>query len=345
MVISPAILKRLLSAAFATATLTACSSGFEVYPSLSVLEQGITKAPGEPSFNPDLKFCSALAFTGIQWSSSLNLTERRSLALALSISGSFEGSSGWTNITNDFDHMGLSAGLLNQTLGTGSLQPLLAAMSVTNPLLFRAAFSPEHFQSINQMLEQWKAATHWNPQSLSLMSEESDADRVSANDLSGNDSLSLLAMTPEAQSAAWARSTLYQSNGSFIPSWKQELQTLLMMPQYISLQVEKARKYHLKAMDYVARTGINELRTYLLMFDFVTQNGSISESHFRQWEQEVSQRHLTNVTTKLKVLADIRINSSIPERQADVRSRKYAIIDGTGTVHGRNLNLPLSHCY
>ena len=61
--------------------------------------------------------CGPLNFDGIQWTNALNTTEQKGLSLSLSVSGSFEGRSGWANITNNFDGMGLSLGLLQQNFG------------------------------------------------------------------------------------------------------------------------------------------------------------------------------------------------------------------------------------
>jgi hypothetical protein len=138
---------------------------------------------------------------------------------------------------------------------------------------------------------------------------------------------------------------LYLSNGSFNAAWKSELQTMLRKPAYISLQVEAARKYHTKAIQYMNRIGIYELRAYLLMFDFITQNGSIQETRFVEWEKLVKAQGLTNSTAKLKALVEVRLQDTLAKYRADTRIRKYALIDGTGTVHGSKVNLPKSFCY
>ena len=115
-----------------------------------------------PADKLNLSFCSQLSFKDIRWSSTLSPTAQRSLSIALSISGRFEGPSGWKNITNNFDGMGLSAGLLNQTLGTESLQPLLASYEELYPQQFATLFSPARYQSIKNMLDTWKTKTKWS---------------------------------------------------------------------------------------------------------------------------------------------------------------------------------------
>ncbi|MBC7370564.1 MAG: hypothetical protein H7326_03310 [Bdellovibrionaceae bacterium] len=335
------IVRNLLGAVLAL-QLVSCAPALTSFPLQEVSNLGINKVSdgGSSGLDP-ITFCSPLSFDGISWNQDLNLTERRSMALALSISGAFEGSEGWSNITNNFDGMGLSAGLLNQTLGTDSLQPLLAEMEFQNERDFNASFSSVHLQSILSMLDSWKAGTAWKPKSLSvMMAQVSDRDAIISES-----EISEFSTTPHSASVAWAKNNLYQSNGSFIPTWKTEMQNLLSKPAYISLQVDAARRYHTKAMSYLQRIGIFELRAYLVMFDIVTQNGSIKESRFIEWAQKVKSQNLTSVASKLKLLVDLRLLDANPKWQADVRARKYTLIDGIGTVHGKSLNLTKSYCY
>ncbi len=331
-------LKIMMAVGFAV-QLTSCSSKFETPQAQLVTDEAITKVPDDAptsTLPPGLLFCSPLSFEGIAWSPTLNLTARRSLAIGLSISGGFEGREGWANITNNFDGMGLSAGLLNQTLGTGSLQPLLAEMEYSYPAEFAASFSPTHYKSIMGMIEDWKKATSWRPKNLGLtLSSIMDRDTENIE----------IATTPADYSVLWARKNLYTSDGSFIPSWKKEIQNLISKPEYVSLQVEAARIYHKKALQYVDRVEITDLRTYLLMFDIVTQNGGIKESRFVEWEYKIKTAHLTTPESKLKALIDIRLKDTKPQWRSDVKKRKYTIIDGVGTVHGNTLNLPRMYCY
>ena len=239
------------------------------------------------------KFCSPLNFEGLSWNPKFTLEERRSFAIALSISGGFEGSAGWQNITTNSDGQGLSAGLLNQTLGTGSLQPLLATYQTHQPRLFSSAFSPSHLSSVSGMLENWKQQTNWHQEKMLIVSaalpnrdrdQTFNTEALTAKAYS-NEAPIISAVSQLLQSSvSWAKKNLYLSTGQFIPSWKSELQSLLIQPGYVSLQVEAAEHYHMKALTYVNRVKVYDLRTYLLMFDFVTQNGSISEARFAEWE-------------------------------------------------------------
>ena len=135
-----------------TKTLTSTSANLDVEPDDPVEEdpdedessedEGST-ADEDPVGEKPLEICSQLNFENVSWSPNLSFAERNALALALNISGSFEGSAGWSNLANNFDGQGMSFGLLNQTLGTGSLQPLMTRFSRENPALGQRIFGSE----------------------------------------------------------------------------------------------------------------------------------------------------------------------------------------------------------
>lgn len=304
----------------------------------TAIEEGTPLTPEQES----LSFCSNLSFKGIHWSKTLSPLEQRSLSLALTISGGFEGPSGWKNITNNFDGMGLSAGLLNQTLGTESLQPLMAAYAELYPNEFKNLFSSTRYKSVMSMLDAWKATTKWKPSDafVALGSEKMTKDAFNQeNEVSAKMS------TQASQSVNWAVKNLYTSSGGFQTAWKTELQKMLASPVYVSYQVETARKYHLKAITYLKRVKIYDVRTYLLMFDFIVQNGSITEARFAEWDKKVKSAKLVTIEDKLKALIDIRLQDTNPRWVADVKSRKYALATGKGLVHGTNYDFPKQNCF
>ncbi len=330
---------------------------------------GFGKAPAAVGQAPAkvANFCSPLSFQGVKWDSSLSGWARRSMSIGLSLSGSFEGGQGWKNLTNNFDGQGLSAGLLNQTLGTSSLQPLLAQLLKNSPEVFTASFGSSHRASIVGMVSSWQRATGYQPPTVKVVQGkaivegggglEDGADVTSSvldrpevgggGKVFGEMQVSPYAAkaTPASSSVDWAVANLYDSKGSFVPSWKSELRTMLGHPDYVSIQIRAAQKLHEKALKYVSRVKINDVRTYLLMFDIAVQNGGINESEFVEWEKVVKSKGLTQPATKLKALIDIRVRRVLTEWQKDVRSRKYAIIDGTGTVHGSARKLNTEYCY
>ncbi len=318
-------------------SLAACGGKFQAYPTQVVQSGSITKEPVAPPQIPTdpshpavpatppvaLKFCSPLSFENIHWDPNMNLNSQRAFAIGLSISGGFEGGEGWSNLSNNFDGMGMSAGLLNQTLGTESLQPLLEQITLDHRIEVASVLTADHLQSLISMLNAWNPSVHIQDFHVSEIQTASVVN----------------------SSVQWAVDNLYQANGNFHPDWKQQLQSLLSTSDFINLQVDAALKYHLKAMRYLQRIRYKDLRAYLLMLDIIIQNGSISESRFQEWESKIAQDGITDEVTSLKALVEIRLQDTKPQWRGDVRSRKYSLIDGVGNVHGQNWNLPKSFCY
>ncbi|MGE0631606.1 MAG: hypothetical protein AB7O96_04315 [Pseudobdellovibrionaceae bacterium] len=288
--------------------------------------------------------CSKLSFSEVRWPENLSSNERIAFSLSLNISGSFEGPNGWKNISNNFDGMGLSMGLLNQTLGTGSLQPLLVAMKKQHYTIMQKQFANSRLQSLLGMLSKWEDATSRNN---SVQSEDTELPLSSRldNDWQPENELRPFNSTasPNTASVAWAVATLYTESESFKTDWKRDLQKLIKTSDYISLQVNAAQTLHKRSKKYQARLKMKSLRSYLLMFDFVVQNGGITDEEFAEWDKKIESSMTEK--DKLKTLLKIRIRRVRPEYVNDVRSRKNSIIEGQGLVHGENRDYEKEYCF
>lgn len=273
--------------------------------------------------------CSKLSFENVIWPAEIAGNDQIAFSLSLNISGSFEGRSGWSNLTNNFDGMGLSMGLLNQTLGTGSLQPLWIQMRDKHYNVMQAKFSSTHFQSVQSMLQSWD-----NRAGVQVSSVDENSSRLDIGQ----------ALQPfsNSDSVTWAVNNLYTGD-EFKSSWKTELQNLAKAQEYVSIQISTAKKYHDKAKGYQKRIKMTSLRGYLVMFDFVVQNGGIDDDEFKEWDQKVA--NITGEKARLKALLEIRLRRVRPEYVGDVRARKQSIIDGTGVVHQTNRNYEKEFCF
>lgn len=306
--------------------------------------------PGGGGTTPVKPYCSSLSFEGVKWNAALTPYERRSLAIALSLSGSFEGPNGWRNLTNNFDGMGLSAGLLNQTLGTASLQPLLANLKSRAPAAYNALSSTRR-ASFLSMVDKWVAAKSYRVPTLtsaSLRQMVEEAPTSSPLDMPEGfrtmGEFQTLGVAEDA-SVTWAKANLYQSNGSFKPEWSAELKNLLGHPAYVSEQILAAEVLHRRALGYAARLGFTSLRSYLFMFDICVQNGGLNEAEFTELQGAIAREGLKDEATILKRLLEIRLRRVLSQWRNDVRARKTAVIDGTGTVHGSKRDFPKQYCY
>lgn len=292
-----------------------------------------------------LFICSTLDFSNMIAPRDLSDIEVNAFALGLNISASFEGVQGWKNITNNFDGMGLSLGLLNQTLGTGSLQPLLVRMLEKHEVKMKTQYSSANYSSIKTMALQWKSDTGF------IVNEVVDSNLFARDDsvLSSLDDGQVIEIlgAAETKSVAWAVNTIYQdSNGrTFKADWKSQLQAMAASSEYRDLQFAAARVLHNKALGYVNTFGLTEIRSYLFMFDIVVQNGGFYQKNFNDYRAFIAANPNATEEQKLRALLTSRLVQVRSEYREDVRSRKEGIINGRGRVHQTDRNFETEYCY
>lgn len=287
---------------------------------------------------PGLKICSVLDFDGLTWSANVAHNDRDIFALALNISGSFEGVTGWANLTDDFDGQGISMGLLNQNLGQGSLQPLWLEMRNGHPARMAQLISAANLTSMNGMLDKWQKAT--GTASLTDYGYSELDDPALIPELP---EVQIALTKPNQDAVDWARATLYQ-NGKFKAAWAQQLTALAESAEYRSIQLRKAETLHRKARELVKLYGTREWRSYLFFFDILVQNGGIPASvrdKFLAWEKK---NPGASETARLTALLEYRLEIVNSRWVADVRARKMSLINGKGKVHGASRDYAAEFC-
>jgi len=160
--------------------------------------------------------------------------------------------------------------------------------------------------------------------------------------------VSSFALSPKNQeSVNWAIQEIYSDSASrvFKEEWRTAFKSLARSAEYKSLQIEATRPLHERALGYMKTYGFSELRAYLFFFDIVVQNGSLRTTHFNQYLDYFNEHPEDSITENLLNLMEIRVSSSRPEFQNDVRSRKRTIILSEGLVHGSLRELPIEYCY
>lgn len=308
-----------------------------------------TPDPTPPPTWEGLKICSPLSFTGLSWSKSIGFTERDPLALALNISGSFEGASGWANLANNFDGMGLSMGLLNQNFGQGTLQPIWSEMRKVDLTQVTGSFSSKNFSSLSKMLDLWESKTS---QAKSIHLEDygyNDLDdpELVAEDL-GVDPLELQMITTallakNQESVNWAKQNLY-SGTKFKSDWKSQLTQFANTAAYRSIQVSRAEKIHNQALELMATFQAITLKSYLFFFDIVVQNGGISTKIRDKYLAWAKSNGAASEKTRMLKLLEYRLTVVNSKYVSDVRSRKTAILNGKGVVHGASRDFAKEYC-
>lgn len=297
-----------------------------------------------------LKICSDLDFNGLSWSNNVQTTERDPFALALNISGSYEGSNGWANLSNNFDGQGLSMGLLNQNLGQGTLQPLIAEMRTQDAAGLAAIFTASNLKSLLKMVEKWESQTRVAAIRIHDYGySELDEPAIVAAEM-GIDPLELEEVTTalvsrNQEAVTWAKITLYVKS-LFKNDWSKQLRALASSASYRSIQVRRAEVLHTKALELMNLYGFESLRSYLFFFDVVVQNGGISNSvrdRYIAWAK-LSANQTATEKAKLIKLLELRLTAVKKIYVTDVRTRKLAIINGVGTVHGSKRDFAKEFC-
>jgi hypothetical protein len=335
-----------------TIILMGCGSGGFVAPVVGN-DSAASSVPGSPVLpvptpapqNEELAICSNLALTDVVWPSSLDLVGKRSLALGLNISGSFEGGSGWKNITNNFDGQGLSLGLLNQCLGQGSLQPLLVKMRDQHSSILKEEFSSAHYASLTGMLSKWQGTANMNQVEMESFGDAFLGEGDEGLSPEGSDGVGHQE-SASTDSVTWAKSNLYTDGGTtFQATWKKELQTMSAHPAYVSFQIEKALSIHSKAVGYMKTLRLHDLRSYLFLFDVNVQNGGLYAADITAYNAAFPAGSTADESTRLKKMLAIRITHVVAKYKTDVQSRKLSIINGTGIVHGSARNYSKEYCF
>lgn len=290
-----------------------------------------------------LNICGPLSFQGISWPQALPSKDRKSLATSLNLTGSYEGGQGWINITNNFDGMGMSLGLLQQNFGTGSLQPLLLKFRNQDRNQMQSYFSNSDFTSLENMLLQNSF--------MAALSGEEESPELFPNKMSlsplDESPMGFSAFSTGSGAVNWAVTQLYAGGDgrTFIPRWKSSFQNMANSANYRSFQVESAVRIYQKAQQYFKTFGFREFRSLLLMYDFVVQNGGFNSTHLSLFNAYKAANPQASETQLAMKLLDIRLTSVRAQYRGDVYARKSAIIQGTGTVHGKTRNLPKEFCY
>lgn len=225
----------------------------------------------------------------------------------LALTGSFETGAPvpecFSGLSGDFDGQGLSFGSLQWNLGQGSLQPLLLEMEQSHHLILEQLFD-DCYPQLMAMLE-----------------------------------------TDREEQLNWTRS-IQDRKFRLVEPWRGLFKTLGRFREFQEIQVKAADQLYQAALKLCQNYGVKSERAVALMFDIKVQNGSISHLVKAQIEQdfrklEIASDHNTDRTEveRLKIIANRRAEAANPRWIEDVRTRKLAIANGEGMVHGNYYNL------
>jgi hypothetical protein len=127
-----------------------------------------------------------------------------------------------------------------------------------------------------------------------------------------------------------------QNRGQVNEPWQGMLVALGRTPEFQAIQGASANQIFQQGVKSCADYGLLSERAGALMFDIATQ-GSISaivRAQILADFQQLPPNDPGNEVAKMRIIANRKAASSSPEFVDDVRTRKSAIANGSGTVHG-----------
>jgi len=141
---------------------------------------------------------------------------------------------------------------------------------------------------------------------------------------------------------AWARSIQSESFHLNEP-WNGMFRALGRTPEFQAIETAHVAKTSAVAGELCARYQLTTERAHALMFDIVTQNGSIPDAVEAQILSDYAAipdgDPAAVEVARLRVIANRRAEAARPQYVEEVRTRKLCIANGGGTVHGLHYQL------
>lgn len=137
----------------------------------------------------------------------------------------------------------------------------------------------------------------------------------------------------------FARSVQHPVTHAVFEPWRGFAKALGRTPEFQSIETEHARGVFQRALALCQEYGLWSERAAALMFDIVTQNGSIDRVTKTRIAGEIQALPPTlaeaeRETRSMEIVANRRAEAANPRWIDDVRVRKLCIARGEGTVHG-----------
>ena len=135
----------------------------------------------------------------------------------------------------------------------------------------------------------------------------------------------------------WAK-TINNSTNTVAEPWYSQFVSLTNNQHFIDIESD-AEAYKIgQAMIICDKYNLKTIRGFALAFDIAVQNGSISSDASKIIDTAVKKNSNMSEKDLLKVIANAVADTSISIAE-DIRSRKIAIVNGQGTVHGSAIDL------
>lgn len=142
----------------------------------------------------------------------------------------------------------------------------------------------------------------------------------------------------------FARSVQHPVRHHVFEPWRGYAKALGRTPEFQQIQAEHARALFERALRMCDDHGLWSERAAALMFDIVTQNGSIGAVTRAQIRGDMARlptglSRQEEEAMRMEIIANRRAEAANPRWVDDVRSRKLCIARGSGAVHGIRYDL------
>jgi D-alanyl-D-alanine carboxypeptidase len=249
---------------------------------------------------------------------------------ALRITSTFETghSLGFGGLTGNFDRMGVSFGLMQWNIGSGSLQPLLWEFAQKYSQRFDVVFGSDAIR-LRNLLQQFRQKTQDKNERKRIMEEQMR-----------------FAISINHPNCDPNKKSTYKFC-KLVEPWASYFRRLEMDSAFQKIQIQQVRKSMNIAINQARQFGLKTERGLALMFDIVTQAGGawlIKKSRAKSIEQSrtlLQQKQGRSLTERevLTIVTNVLADTSSSIWREDVRTRKMTIVNGYGVVHRRKFDL------
>ena len=151
------------------------------------------------------------------------------------------------------------------------------------------------------------------------------------------DSIHNMLLDTRENQVAWAKS-INNSGNTIAEPWYSQFTSLCNNQNFINIESDAIVTKVGQAMIICDKYNLKTVRGFALAFDIAVQNGTISQDAAKIIDNELVKN--PNIIEKdlLKVIANAIADTSTSNVE-DIRSRKIAIVNGIGNVHGFELDL------
>lgn len=154
---------------------------------------------------------------------------------------------------------------------------------------------------------------------------------------SNYDSIHNMILDTTENQLAWAKS-INNSTNTIAEPWYSQFVSLCNNQDFINIELDSEAYKIGQAMIICDKYNLRTVRGFALAFDIAVQNGSISSDAAKIIDAALVQSPNMAEKDLLKVIANAIADTSTNNAE-DIRVRKMAIVNGSGTVHGFVINL------